>query len=228
MIRNTYRNKELGKISKYKKFFMLKAYNSIVILGLYIYAMFKAIDIANTNGYSGLIYFLIISVLIYFAVVLHDKSFYGLLTPLKSYQQNMLIVLQNKKSRHGLNSLLSSLFLTVIVFVVVSPSIYILGGFAIFTFIVHMLLVDTNDLGKIYKKTQKLDIDISDYRLFDNSLFESLTAAQVFYVHNKREEIVAYIALNNNLTSKQLKERIDQEEYVLISMITKQMERLGK
>ncbi len=228
MIRNTYRNKDLSKISKYQKFLVLKAYNSLLLACLYVYAMFKSIEMINSNGYQGLIYFLVISVLIYFVVMLHDKSFYGLQTPIKSYQQNMLIVLHNKKSRHGLNSLISTLFMTILVFIIVNPTIYVLGGFAILTFILHMLLVDTNDLGKIYKKAQKLDIDITEYRLFDNSIFESLTSAQVFYVHNKREELVAYIGLNKDLQAKQLQQRIDQEEYALITMITKQMERLGK
>lgn len=228
MIRSTYTNKTLLGISKYRKFLILRTYNALVVITLYIFTVANAIEIANTHPLIGLIYLLSLSFAIYFLVTVHNRSFYGLFTPVKQYQANILKVVQNNKSRHGFLALMNSLFASSLVYFVITHNLYFVLGFGLFTLILHMILVDTNDLQKIYRAAKKLDLDVDEYRLFDNSLFENLTREQVFYVYCIREELVAFIALNKQLDKVKLKEEIDREEYVLLTMIARQMERLGK
>lgn len=228
MIRNVYTNKQLNKIQKYNKFLILRTYNALVIIALYVFISFNAINIVAERPFIGLIYLLALSFVIYYIVVLHNRAFYGLYTPIKTYQEHIMIVLGNNKSKHGLMSLFNTIFLTALVYFVVTKNIYVVLGFAVITLLLHMVLVDTNDLGKIGRVAKKLAVDVEEYRLFDNDIFENLTAEQVFYVYSKREELVAFIALDKQLTAEKLQAKIDKEEYALVTMMTKQMEKLGK
>ncbi len=228
MIRNVYTNKQLSKVQKYNKFLILRTYNALVIIALYVFISFNAIKIVADSPFMGLLYLLGLSFVIYYIVVLHNRAFYGLYTPIKNYQEHIMVVLGNNKSKHGLMSMINTIFLTALVFFVVTTNIYVVIGFAAITLLLHMVLVDTNDLGKIGRAAKKLDMDVEDYRLFDNGIFENLTAEQVFYVYSKREELVAFIALDKQLTAEKLQAKIDKEEYALVTMMTRQMEKLGK
>lgn len=228
MIRSVYTNNQLKKVGKYKKFLMLRTYNLLIIAVLFSFTVFNAMKMVSETPIIALVYLLAILFVLYVIVVVHDRSFYGLFTPLKIYQENMINVLNNNKGRHGLISLVNTLFLSVLVYFVITEDIIIVAVFALVTLIVQMALVDIADLSKINKIAKKFEIDIDEYRIFDNSIFENLTKEQIFYVHCKREELVAFIALNKELTKEQLVEKFDREEYMLITMIARQMERLGK
>ncbi|WOO88983.1 hypothetical protein R2F61_08955 [Mollicutes bacterium LVI A0078] len=228
MIRSVYTNAELKKVAKYQKFVMLRTFNSLVITILAIFITFNAITLVKTNPLQGLIYFLAFSFVIYIVVAMHNKSFYGLFTPMKLYQEHIMIVIKNNKGKLGLLAIVNTLFLTVLVYFVITHNIIVIGVFAVITLLIHLTFIDLNDVSKIAKKASKFDIDIDDYRLCDNDIFENLTTGQAYYVHSVREELVAFIALNKELTATEFKQKLDREEYLLVTMISKQMERFGK
>lgn len=228
MIRNKYTNSQIKGIPKYNKLLLFRIFNSLVLFTLYFVALFKGISITNQTPIYGLMYMLIFSFIIYFIIVVNDKALYGLYTPLKNYQAHMLTVVSNKKSKHGLLSLFNTLFLTVLIYTLVTSKVYVVAAFALLSLIVQMVLIDTGDLLKILKLAKKLDVDVSGYRVLDNDLFYNLTQEQVYYVHCTREKLLVSFALNKQLDSEQFKEALDEEEYILISMLAKQMEKLGK
>lgn len=229
MIRNTYTNKDLRKVPKYQKFLILRTYNLLVVAILFAFIIADSIQKAKDNPIFGLTYFLAFSFVIYIIVAMHNKSFYGMFTPIKSYQEHMLVQLNNNKGRHGLLSIINSAFFAIIFYFTVSNNLMVAGGFAVITLLLQMMLVDTADLAKIYKVSKRFDVDITDYRLFDNELFESLTNEQIYYVHCVREEIVVFCSLaGKELSESEFKQKIDKEEYVLVTMLANQMERLGK
>lgn len=228
MIRSLYTNDQLTKITKYRKFMIYRTYNLLVLVFLYVYMTGTSILIVNQSPIIGLVRFLLFSFVIYIIVVVHDRSFYGLYTPTKLYQEHILEQVNNNKSRHSVLALINTLFLIVLFYFIVSQDVIVVGIFALITFIIQFMFVDLNDLGKIARVAKKLDVDVDDYRLFDNDLFDSLTNEQVFYVYGKREELVAFCALTKNLTKEQFQERLDHEEYILVTMIANQMEQLGK
>lgn len=228
MIRNLYTNKDLKKVPKYQKFLILRTYNLFAITVLWAFITVNSIKLVKTTPLLGLTSFLGFSFAIYILVVMHNKSFYGLFTPIKSYQEHMLVMLGNNKSKHGALSLINSAFLGLLFYFAINSNLIYAGIFTLITFLLHMILVDTNDLGKIGRVAKKLDVDVSEYRLFDNDLFESLTTEQIFYVHSVREQLVVFCVLNKELTAKEFNSAIDKEEYLLITMIANQMEKLGK
>lgn len=229
MIRNTYTNKDLRKVPKYQKFLILRTYNLLVVAILFAFIIADSIQKAQDYPILGLTYLLAFSFVVYILVAMHNKSFYGMFTPIKSYQEHMLVQLNNNKGRHGLLSIINSAFFSIVFYFTVSNNLMITGGFAVLTLVLQMMLVDTADLAKIYKVSKRFDIDITDYRLFDNELFESLTNEQIYYVHSIREEIVIFCSLaGKELTESEFKQKIDKEEYVLVTMLANQMERLGK
>lgn len=228
MIRNKYTNSQIKKIPKYNKFLLFRSFNSIVLFFLYFIALFNAIRIVNQTPIYALMYMLIFSFIIYFIIVVNDKALYGLYTSLKNYQAHMLEVVSNKKSKHGFLSLFNTLFMTTLLYVLVTSNIYVVGAFALISLVVQMVLVDTADLPKILKLAKKFDVDISEYRVLDNDVFHNLTKEQVFYVHCTREKLLVSFALNKQLDAKRFKAELDEEEYIFISMLAKQMEKLGK
>ncbi len=228
MIRSIYTNAELKKVPKYKKFVLLRTFNNLVIVTLAVFITFNAINIVKVNPLQGLIYFLAFSFVIYIVVAMHNKSFYGLFTPMKLYQEHIMIVIKNNKGKLGLLALINTLFLTVLVYFIITHNIIMIGVFAVISLLIHMTFIDINDVSKIAKKATQFDIDIDDYRICDNDIFDNLTTGQTYYVHSVREELVAFIALNKDLTATEFKQRLDREEYLLVTMISRQMERLGK
>lgn len=228
MIRNNYTNSQIKNISKYKKFLLFRTFNGLVLFILYFVALFNGISIINQSPIIGLTYMLVFSFIIYFIIVVNDKALYGLYTPLKNYQAHMLEIVSNKKNKHGLLSLFNTLFMTALIYVLITPNVYILGAFVLISLIVQMVLIDTADLPKILKLAKKLEVDVSEYRILDNDVFSNLTKEQVYYVHCVREKLVVSFAINKQLDNKQFKEILDEEEYKFISMLTKQMEKLGK
>ncbi len=228
MIRSLYTNDELKKIPKYRKFLIYRTYNLLTLVLLYAYMTRTSITIMTDNPIRGLITFLLFSFVIYIIVAIHNKSFYGLYTPMKLYQEHILQQVHNKKSQHSMLALMNTLFLVILFYVIVSSELVIVGVFALITFIIQFMFIDMNDLAKIAKVAKKLDVDVDDYRLFDNDIFESLTNEQITYVYGKREELVAFCALTKDLTKEQFQERLDHEEYILVTMIATQMEQLGK
>ncbi|WOO87226.1 hypothetical protein RZE82_08915 [Mollicutes bacterium LVI A0039] len=228
MIRNKYTNKQLTKIPKYQKFLMLRSFNLLFIIFIYVMMTFKANLIVSSGEILGLSYLLGCSVVAYVLIILHNKSFYGLVTPLKIYQEQMLKSLSNKKSRHGLYSLLITLFYTVLMYFIVTKDLRIVGGFALLTLFIQFALVDVNDLAKINYMAKKLDLEIDEYRILDNDYFDNLTKEQIFYVYTVREEIVVYLYLNKNIQAEALKAKLDEEEYLFVTMLAKQMEKYGR
>lgn len=228
MIRNRYTNKQLYKVSKYRKFLLLRAYHLIVLTSLYTVICFRAIRLIGQNQLHGLAYFLGFSFMIYFIFMIQNRAFYGVATPVKLYQEKILKALGNKKSYYSVFAIFDTLFYTVLVYFIISNSIYACAVFALVSFVLQLALIDINDLHKIKKTAAKLAVDISDYRLFDNDLFSSMTREQIFYVYAIREELVAFISLDKKLTEKKLVDKIEEEEYMLVTMLTRQMEKLGK
>lgn len=228
MIKNKYTNQQLSKIPKYRKFLMFRTFNLLILVTLYTVATFNSVMLIPYQANLGLLYFFAYSFVILIIVLLHNYALYGLTTSVKRYQARVIKVLQNNKSRHGLLVVLITILYTILAYFIISKQVIFLGVFAIVCLVVQFILVDTNDLGKIKKRASKLEVDIDEYRILDNDIFENLTREQIFYVYAKREEIVVYMYLTKELTAEQFKAKLDKEEYLLVTMMAKQMEDLGR
>lgn len=236
MIRSVYTNKRLLKISKYQKMLMLKAYNIILLFTIYILALKSIIEMANYNQTrDGFILLIIYSLLIVLYIYIFSSLYYGLITPVKMYQSRAMIKLNVKKSRSSMYAFILSFLIAPMVYFVLANGfglditiLYISIGIVIITFLINGFLMDFNDLGKIYKRSKKLQVDISEYKIFDKGIFENITLDQKYYLYSIREIIAADIRLNKKMTAEEFKELIDKQEYIFVSLITKQMEKLGK
>lgn len=228
MIRSLYTNKDLKKVPKYRKFMLYRAYNIGSLLVMYGFITVASITKMESTPIIGLLTLLGFSFVIYVIVAVHNHAFYGLNTPVKSFQEHIMEITNNNKGKNPVLAIFNTLFLTVLFFILISQNVITVAIYGLVTLIVQFLLIDLNDLGKIAKVAKKLDVEVEEYRLFDNDLFSSLTNEQVFYVYSKREELVAFCALTKDLDRATFQERLDREEYILVTMIAKQMEKLGK
>lgn len=236
MIRSVYTNSRLLQLSKYRKMLYLKGYNIVLIFLIYMMALKSTIQMANYNQTrDALILFAIYSLLVGLYIYIFSSLFYGLITPVKMYQSRAMIKLNVKKSRSSIFALILAILIMPIVYFVVAEgfgfdlqSLYVAIVVGLISFLINGFFLDFNDLGKIYKRSKKLGVDITNYKIFDKATFDNITHDQKYYLYSVREIIAADVMLNKKMTAEEFKEKIDKEEYIFISIITKQMEQLTK
>lgn len=228
MIRSLYTNNQLKKIPKYRKLMIHRSYNLLILTFLYVYMTASSILMVKQTPIAGMVYFLLFSFVFYIVVAVHNRSFYGLNTPIKLYQERILTQVNNNLNKCPFLGLMNTLFLTVLLYVLVVQNLVVVIGFAVVTFGLQVILIDIDDVAKITKIGNKFEVDVSEYRILDNDIFESLTKEQIFYVYSQREQLVASFAFTKDLTANQFRNQLDHEEYILVTMLANQMEQLGK
>ncbi len=228
MIRSQFSNKELLKTSKYMRFEIAKIYNAMIFFTLYVIVFFNSIHILDHDPLLALIYFLAYSVAIYFVLYLFSRSFYGILNPAKTYQNYILNKIVFSGANQSLILILMSVITAILVFAIMDSNLIYTGVVFLVSFVINTLFILPNDAVYIRKVADKLDIDGDDYRILDDYIVNTLSQEQKVYLYTKREEIAGAILTNKKIEKEELKALLDKEEYVIVSMVTRQIEQFER
>lgn len=215
--------KELSSIAKYRKFNIIKLFNTLVFFTTLVSILFKL----EHQLYSYELNILTISEFIFFiaALLVQYTYLFGFTTSNRYYQRRLLIKCNFKKTKLNRMIFLQAILNGILAFIASNNNIYVFGAIMLITLFIHLILIDINDLPSIKKRLNKLGIDYEQYKILNDDNFDILNAKQKLYVFIKREELNNQIIRNNDVVV--IKSKLDREEYIYLRMITSQIEKLN-